>query len=703
MKSERVKIIDTKNKMMTLKHSLLLLLFTISLANAQDNPAVQVIARSLPDKVLLRWAVDKPLAWKKANEYGFFIERSTISRNGEAVVPIERNQLSNIPLKPRPLKEWETLAVSDQNAAVLAQALYGDSFITESPKNAMGKIYAINDELEQRFTFALLAAEQNFEAALLAGWALEDTNVVAGEKYVYKVSVALPLDNSHIINEGTVFASPDLYEELPKPIGLSAVFGDENVMLNWNFNLLQHVYTSYVIERSDNNIRYKQLNGLPLFNAQESRSGQEVSLFYTDSIPNNTNFYYRVKGKTAFGETGPPTEPLMGKAIKNLGFVPRIYKKEMPTDNKAILYWEFDKEGNDLITGFEIRRAHKEKGPFETIKSGLQATLRQTTVTNLQRINYFTVVAIGKNGVESESYASMVQPIDSTPPSPPTGLQGIMDTTGIVRLTWNKNLEEDLGGYRIFKSNNPEVEFSELTKNTLGIEAYIDTVPINNLNRNVYYKIAAEDLRFNRSSFSEMIVVRKPDLVPPSSPLMKNFEVTQEGVNLSWFPSSSKDVIAHVIYRRNEEAPELRWEKLHESISTKDSLYFDKTLQDSGIYSYTVIAKDSVGLESLPAKPISIIWRGKSLDVNDIKFQGVVNRELRFINLSWKIKANNIVEYVLYRGTNNRGLKLYKTLNGDSKGYNDTDLEINTNYTYGLQLIQKGGASSFIKEINLKY
>ena len=152
-----------------MKHTLILLFFIVTLGQAQETASVQVIARSLPDKVMLRWAVDQPLAWKKANEIGFLIERSTISRNGEAVIPIERQLMVTDPLKPKPLNEWEALATQDQNAAVIAQALFGDSFETEVPGSQMGAVYAINDEMEQRFTFALIAAEQNFEAAKMAG------------------------------------------------------------------------------------------------------------------------------------------------------------------------------------------------------------------------------------------------------------------------------------------------------------------------------------------------------------------------------------------------------------------------------------------------------------------------------------------------------------------------------------------------------
>jgi len=132
---------------------------------------------------MLRWAVSEPLAWKQANEYGFLIERATIARNDVAVVPIERQLLTTAPLKSQPLEAWSTLANEDQNVAVLAQALFGESFEVTTPGSEMGQFYAASEELEQRFTIALLAAEQSFEAAKMAGWGFEDNSIIAGEKY----------------------------------------------------------------------------------------------------------------------------------------------------------------------------------------------------------------------------------------------------------------------------------------------------------------------------------------------------------------------------------------------------------------------------------------------------------------------------------------------------------------------------------------
>ena len=683
---------------------LILILFTITSSLwAQDTASVKVIARSLPNKVLLRWAVDQPLAWKTANEVGFWIERATISRNGEAVVPIERKQLVSQPLKPKPLEDWEELANQDQSVAILAQALYGDSFEVSTPGNQMGQVFAINDELEQRFTFALVAAEQNYEASKLAGWAIEDETVMAGEKYVYSVSVATPGQSISNIKNGTVYASPDLFEALPKPIGLTGIFSDKKVGLSWNFNLLQNVYTNYQVERSKDNISFEKLNGVPLFSAQQPKDATEISLFYTDSIPNNTNFYYRVKGKTAFGETGPNSEVIQGTAEADLGFVPRIYQKQLPTDNKVILHWEFKEEGNKLIDKFELRKANTNKGPFSTVIDNIPIAARKITYEGLGRVNYFVIAAIGKNGVESESYASLVQPVDSIPPSPPSGLEGVVDTIGIVKLSWANNLEEDLGGYRIYRSYNPNNEFSEVTRATLIKTSYEDTIAAANLNRKIYYKILAEDQRYNRSQFSNVLTIEKPDNIPPSSPILNNYEVTTDGIILLWIPSSSVDVASHKVYRKRGSAQESLWEKLHESSSSNDSTFIDSTVEEPSVYSYTVVARDSTGLESLPSKPINIMWNGRNIKEEDIRFSGTVNRELRFINLTWNVKDFNVLEYRLYKGKNDRNLRLYKTLNGTTRGYNDVDLEINSDYTYGLQIILHTGRTTLIKKFNIKY
>ncbi|PKA98000.1 hypothetical protein B0O79_1680 [Flavobacteriaceae bacterium MAR_2009_75] len=686
-----------------LKKIIYILILSVTYATAQDSTSVQLISRSLPDKVMLRWAVNSPSGWKMANETGFLVERSTISRNGTAVVPIERKMLTSSPLKPQPLEAWEMLAKQDQSTAILAQALYGESFETITPNpGVLGEVTAINEELEQRFTFALIAAEQNYEAALLAGWGLTDSSVVQGERYVYKVFVAPLNDSPSTIKEASTYAGTELFEDLPKPLQLSGIFKDAQALLSWDYGLLSHLYTNYIVERSTDGETFLQLNKQPIFSAtQETSASIGISLYYTDSIPNNQLLYYRVKGKTAFGEVGPASEVVQGEGKKALEFVPRIYRKEIPTDQNVILYWEFKKEGNSLINKFQLNRGNTNEGPFETVIDDIPKDQRQISFNKLERINYFTISAVDKEGVKSESLPVMVQPVDSIPPATPTNLAGTIDTTGIVKLRWLNNKDIDLAGYRIFRSYNPKSEFTEVTSETWPFNEYLDTLQIKNLNQKIYYKIKAEDQRFNLSKFSQTLVLLKPDVTPPSSPVIGGYKITDEGIKIQWIKSSSGDVAAHQLYRKSMASQtEKSWELIY---SGNDTLYLDNNLNGLNDIQYTIIAKDSTGFESLPSKPIVIKWKGNQIQNKDINFTGTADRELRFINLSWKAKSIELSEIRLFKGVDSEHLHLYKVFDAKMNSYNDTDLKINSNYVYGLQLVSSSGVLSKIQKVKVKY
>src|SRR5690606_9896030 len=120
--------------------------------------------------------------------------------------------------------------------------------------------------------------------------------------------------------------------------------------------------------------------------------------------------------------------------------------------------------------------------------------------------NYFSVVALGKNGDKLASLPVLVQPIDSIPPNPPMVISAVADTLGIVSIQWQPNTEDDLSGYRVYRANDIDEEFSQITSSIVRGPNYNDTVQIRNLNKKIFYKIKAEDFRYNLSGFSEVIV-----------------------------------------------------------------------------------------------------------------------------------------------------------------------------------------------------
>ena len=171
---------------MKLNYILVLILTTINLGLAQNKTIketetsenkqeIRVLSRVQKNKVLLRWAVTDALAWKKLNKYGYLIERFTIARNNKTLSSPEKVILAK-QYTPEPLASWETIIETNENAAIIAQALYGEEFsVTGTDK--LQSIVNLSEETEQRFTFALYTADKDFEIAKKAGLGFEDTNI----------------------------------------------------------------------------------------------------------------------------------------------------------------------------------------------------------------------------------------------------------------------------------------------------------------------------------------------------------------------------------------------------------------------------------------------------------------------------------------------------------------------------------------------
>lgn len=56
-----------------------------------------------------------------------------------------------------------------------------------NPKDKLQGIVNKSQESEQRFAYALMAADLDFEVAKLAGWAYVDKDVKPSERYLYTI------------------------------------------------------------------------------------------------------------------------------------------------------------------------------------------------------------------------------------------------------------------------------------------------------------------------------------------------------------------------------------------------------------------------------------------------------------------------------------------------------------------------------------
>lgn len=291
------------------------------------HPRIQVKVGVKPNEISLRWAVDEPLAWQKANKIGFELKRYTLMRDGK-LLSVPEEKVLGIFL-PAPEKEWRNLAEKNDNAAIVAQSLFGENFEVEMGQN-QDKLQGIinkSQEVEQRFAYALMSADLDFEIAKMAGWGFTDKEVKLNERYLYTVTLnpkSAGSSSSLLIEKGTAVANITPNYELPKPLDFIGIFRNENVILSWEYLQLRDIYSSYFIEKSENGKDFSLLNNLPVMNMNDTDTKQTQSMIYVDSLVQNGKLaHYRIRGKTIFGDFGPYSDIVSGSGKTDLQVSPQ--------------------------------------------------------------------------------------------------------------------------------------------------------------------------------------------------------------------------------------------------------------------------------------------------------------------------------------------------------------------------------------------
>ncbi len=668
-----------------------------------EKSEVKAIASIYKNSIMLRWGVNTPTAWKYANKYGYIIERQTIVSNGELLLKPIIKILNNVPLKPKPMMEWKEFTQKNNNAAIAAQALYGDNFDV-GMKNGNGIISILNQAqvLEQRFIFALYAADQDFEVAKFSGLGYVDTDVKPSERYLYTIKVALP-EGKYPIKTGGAYLGLSDHIPLPEPKEFTGIFKDKSVILNWNYGIIKKYYTNYIVERSeDNGTTFKALTKTPISNLGERENNPSNRMMYVDSLfQNDKQYQYRIKGISPFGIQGPYSNVVKGEGITPLIHNPYIIENKVLDNGTVVLQWEFPKEGFGTLKSYELVRADTPKGIYTVVNPSIHKTKTSVELSNLKPINYFKIVAIGTDGTKRESFPKMIQPDDSTPPAIPTLITGDIDSLGVVRLQWKQNIEADFLGYRVFRANLKDDEFTQITFEPISNNTIIDTINIKTLNKKIYYKIQALDKRYNPSNFSKVIALNRPDIVPPSQPVFTSFKVEGNEVLLKWVTSASKDAVNTVVYRK-ERGSKLPW-KFIKSLALPKNSYVDANTEPGKNYLYTILTVDESGLESEPVRPLKITISDNLPKPPITKFTHTINREQEFIQLDWRYTVKNVEEFILYKGEEQKQPTLYKIFDKKENSFKDKNLLINTKYTYLLQAVFSSGAKSPIKKMELNY
>jgi hypothetical protein len=186
----------------------------------------------------------------------------------------------------------------------------------------------------------------------------------------------------------------------------------------------------------------------------------------------------------------------------------------------------FPEEMEAKIQGFEVIRSLERTGPFLNLTAGtmLLPTVRTFHDDEPLYSNYYFVRAIDENNYPLLSIPMYYAPKDSTPPDIPESLGGVIDNSSQAHLHWSPNTEFDIKGYKIYASNAENDLYVEITPGTIRDTFFTFQLANNVVNSDWYVQIKAIDQNENESDLSEPVHITRPDLFPPSPPVLKDLK-----------------------------------------------------------------------------------------------------------------------------------------------------------------------------------
>lgn len=659
---------------------MLSMLFGMNNSFAQSQNSVKLLAKRDGNNIKLRWAPINENIWLNQRLKGYRVSRLIWDKQNS--ISAENYEVLE-DLIPLDLQNFEQQYNNTNNnyLAVMAETLYGDwETLKEGDvptDNWVNKV----EELRTKYTMAMYAADMDFDAAHAAALGFEDKGLDSNKKYVYKIEAlgdSLQIVAIHVVLPQKAEASKVIIDQ--------AIEGEGHVALKWDRPLHQKMFTAYYIERSKDGKNYERINDIPYINpVTDSYPDAKTHITFSEELTNYDPYYYRVIGIDPFGDLSEPSESkrLQGRDLTPPA-APRI---DSIISDDQVRYINIAWDNNASSIDWDktvIQRSIDSDGPFYDIVSLPKLSLYYKDETIQENTRYYykvcavdTASNYGCTGV----YGATIN--DRLPPAKPMGINGVIDTNGLVTVNWIANDEQDLKGYYVHFSNGADRVFGNLTPTALTQNIFQDTLDLNTLTETIEYKVIAVDHRQNYSEFSDVLVLKKPDVIPPSPAVFKSYDVSAKGVSLMIANSSSHDLKETILLRREKEKEYVELLRF----SDKEINYIDTTIVSNKKYEYTLRAFDDD--KNMTLSPENLRIRTK-----DDKHLHEVTLSITAIEGGVELKWNNVKEdnarVTIYKSSGQRQTTL-KTIKLPERSYvHKTD----KSYAYQVRIEYSDGTYS---------
>lgn len=390
-----------------------------------------------------------------------------------------------------------------------------------------------------------------------------------------------------------------------------------------NFSdLLQGVFTTEEIEADTNYFNYSDMN-----------------------VKNTKTYYYYLTAVNTFGY-----ESLRSEIIE---VTPHDNRQPLPPSDITIeespgrirIAWK--NVSRVIPKGYEIYKSAGNEGNFTkvfpTLESQMNNRITSWIDTDVSEgvVYYYYLRSLGFTGVFSDNSDTIkVLVEDNSPPAPPTGVVAIGDT-GVIKLTWNKNMESDLLGYQIERSSDPRFATRFLVNNDIITDNhFIDSIRKESQTYIAYF-IYALDKFYNRSAASEPVYARVLDILPPLTPEITLLYSDNDNYIINWTKSPDSDLQHYNLFLSQGDT-----NSFIKIVETKSSQFTGKITEQKAHF-FKVNAVDSSSNISSYSKTRRLeIEPSLPLPPDSVKIEQME----KYVNITWKIPNDErVVGYFIQR------------------------------------------------------
>lgn len=626
-------------------------------ANGTD---LVVLSRVEPAQIKLRWApqnLNNFISYSKSGYKITRINQKDFSQKEFIILPYQQEH-----------PYWEK---ANHSGAILLWKLF-----YENSKNS-----------EFTTGLALLKCDQDSALSKAAGIYFCDSTIENNSIYEYSI---------------TVLANPKIQKKLilhthhktdDPEILYSLNCRKKQVLIGIEEKKYRANYSSYILERSIDSIHFEPITPTPLVQLVSSFEKNKEQLWYSDTVKENQRYFYRCVGISYFGTHHPSSIQQSCFLYPEFQSFPVIHKIEVQKEQLQIIYSFSEKEDDKLVQEWLLEQSELFSEGYHIISS----TKKSNQISIPQpdsELCYFRIGAIHANGDTVYSWPEQFMFLDTIPPEVPNGLLVQVDTNGIVQLTWNENKNFDINGYKVFRRNNQDEEFVEVSKTKVQNTFFTDTISLKTLSKKIQYAVAAYDKRFNTSGLSEIFSLNKPDLIAPVPCGIKSFSEKSGIVFLEIIPSSSNDVYQIKIRRTH-----LYNNNVVEMLIPVSSKNFTDTILFEEILAYEIVTLDSSGNQSISKK---ITVKTHPVIKSNISFEGIAHRANKKIELNWK-GPQKIDRLVIYKSKNGIDFTAVKTLTVNFNTWLDDELNPGNNYWYFIEFRLPNGEKQYSEKLMVVY